>query len=587
MKVNEKVDALRKAMKKNGLAVWVINGTDPHESEYVNQRWRSREFISGFTGSAGTVVITMDKALIWVDSRYFVQCANQIKRTCFEMKKVDGPEASNPYDWICENVRKNAKVGIAAETLMAADEKRLSQKGINICPCDDILNQVWEKRPAMPAFPVVEMPVELSGESVKSKIARIREKAKADGASYVLISSLDDIAWILNLRGSDIEDTPVFMAHLLIGPKDVKLFTPEERFNGVNLSEKDFTVLPYDSVCSELALVKGTVCLNPKRINMMLYSSLNKDNVTIIEKEEYSTLFKACKNDVELEGMRTAHILDGVAMVNFLATVASKKKSYTEVSIAEDLEEERALEESYCGPSFETIAGFAHHGAVVHYSATNKTDIPLTGNGLLVLDSGAQYECGTTDITRTLLFGKATKEQKKDYTLVLKGHLAMASQVFPKGTDGHALDVLAHQFLWNNGMTYFHGTGHGIGHRLSVHEGPQRVSINPSCAGIPLEKGMILSDEPGIYKEGKHGIRIENVVAVTPAFENEFGQFYTFETLTCCPYERKLIDVSLLTDEEINLIDGYHAWVYSKLKDMVDKSSLKYLKEATKPLGAK
>lgn len=583
MKVNEKVDELRNQMKKKGLAAWIINGTDPHNSEYVNARWRSREFISGFTGSAGIVVITMDKALIWVDSRYFVQCASQIKKTYFEMKKIDGPEASNPYQWLCENLKKNAKVGIASETLMVADERKLSDMGVKICPCEDILNKVWKDRPDMPSFPVVEMEEELCGESVKSKIERIRAKAKEDKASYVLVSSLDDIAWILNLRGSDIQDTPVFMSHLLIGPKDVKLFTPVERFKDVNLKDKNYKVLPYENVIEELSLVKGSICLNPKKINMQLFSAIGSD-VKIVEKEEYSTLFKACKNEEELSGMRAAHILDGVALVNFLAEVASKKNDYTEVSIALALEEERAMEESYLGPSFDTIAGFAHHGAVVHYSATKKTDIPITGNGLLVLDSGAQYTFGTTDITRTLLFGKATKEQKQDYTLVLKGHLALASQIFPKGTDGHQLDVLAHQFLWNNGMTYFHGTGHGVGHRLSVHEGPQRISISPLCAGITLEKGMVISDEPGVYKEGKHGVRIENLVAVTEAFENEFGTFYTFETLTCCPYERKLIDTSLLTDEEINLVDGYHAWVYSKLKDMVEPKALKYLKEATKPL---
>lgn len=585
MKINEKVEELRKLMKKNGLSAWIINGTDPHESEYVSDRWQSRKWISGFTGSAGIVVITMTKALIWVDSRYFVQCASQIKGTCFEMQKLNGPEATSYEDYLRDNLSKKDKVGISAETLMVGQERQYKAKGINIVSCDDLLDQIWTDRPKMCDYKVVKMDEIHCGETSLSKIERIRKALSEGGATHTLISSLDDIAWILNLRGSDIEDTPVFMAHLLIGPKKVQLFTPISRFKDIDLKKECYEVLPYDDIAKTLGEIKkATLRLNPDRINMKLFNAINKDSVKIQEGMEYSTDFKACKNEAELDGMRIAHVLDGVALVNFLATVKSKKYEFTELSIAQCLSDERSMEQDYLGPSFTTIAGFKEHGAVVHYSATKKTDKKIEGDGLLVLDSGGQYSCGTTDVTRTLLFGKATKEQKRDYTLVLKGHLALASCVFPKGTNGHQLDVLAHQFLWHKGMDYFHGTGHGVGCRLSVHEGPQRISSAVSASKVELKPGMVISDEPGVYKEGKHGIRIENLVAVVEDKKTEFGQFYTFEVLTCCPYERSLIDKTLLTEDEKAMVDAYHSWVYRCLSPLVNKEAQKYLKDATRPL---
>jgi len=585
MTVNERVEALRTQMKKAGLSAWIINGTDPHQSEYVCDRWHARRWISGFTGSAGTVIVTMDKALIWVDSRYFVQCAAQISGSVFEMRKIDGPEASSPLDFLRQNFGKGGKVGISAETLMITADERYRQNGIDIRATDDLLDVIWTDRPSMPENPVIKMDDSLCGMSAQEKINRIREMGHQKNEGYHLISSLDDIAWILNLRGSDINDTPVFLAHLLIGPDSVRLFTPKARFRDVK--PECYDVLPYDDVATVLSALKDTVIrINPERINMKMLNAISKaENVTISRGREYSTDLKAVKNPTELEGMRTAHILDGVALVNFLAMVKRNEFDFTEVSIAKALSDEREMEEDYLGPSFNTIAGFGAHGAVVHYSATEETDIPITGNGLLVLDSGGQYTCGTTDVTRTLLFGKATQEQKEDYTLVLKGHLALAGQIFPKGTTGHQIDALAHQFLWQKGMDYFHGTGHGVGYRLSVHEGPQRISSKQGTGDpVPLEAGMVISDEPGIYKEGKHGIRIENLVAVTEAMKTEFGQFLTFEVLTCCPYERDLIDKDMLTQDEIDMVDEYHRWVREMLIDMVDESSRDYLISATELL---
>ncbi|MBO6001146.1 MAG: aminopeptidase P family protein [Spirochaetales bacterium] len=585
MQVNERVESLRSQMKKAGLDAFIINGTDPHQSEYVSPRWHTRRWISGFTGSAGTVIITQKEALIWVDSRYFVQCADQIKGTVFEMRKTDGPEASSPIDYLQKNFSKNQKVGIAEETLMLSEKEEYKKKGINIQATEDLLDHIWKDRPQMPDYPVEKMDDALCGLSGSQKIEEIRKLGHQNSEDYHLISSLTDIAWILNLRGTDVEDTPVFLAYLLIGPKDVKLFTPKSRFK--NVKPDCYSVHEYDDVTQELSKLSNvTVRFDPEKTNMKLASALEKANgVKISRGRDYSSDLKAVKNDAELEGMRIAHILDGVAMVNFLAQVKSGEYDFTEVTIAEALSQERELEEDYLGPSFSTIAGFGAHGAVVHYSATEETDIPITGNGLLVLDSGGQYSCGTTDITRTILFGKATREQKEDYTLVLKGHLALSSQVFPKGTSGHQLDVLAHQFLWQRGMNYFHGTGHGVGFRLSVHEGPQRISAKPDKGEpVTLEPGMVLSDEPGLYKEGKHGIRIENLVAVTEAQTTDFGQFYTFEVLTCCPYERDLIVKSMLTADERRMVDEYHQWVRDMLIDMVDEEAKSYLIEATKPL---
>lgn len=572
-------------MSKAGLDAWIINGTDPHQSEYVSPRWHTRRWISGFTGSAGTVIVTRKEALIWVDSRYFVQCADQIRGTCFEMRKTDGPEASSPVDFLQKHFSNNGKIGIAEETLMLSEEEEYRKKGINIQATEDLLDNIWKDRPPMPDYPVEKMDDDLCGLSASQKIEEIRKLGHQNNEDYHLISSLTDIAWILNLRGSDVEDTPVFLSYLLIGPHDVKLFTPKSRFR--NVKPDCYSILDYEDVTKELSKLSDVkVRLDPEKTNMKLVSALGKaDGVRISRGRDYSTDLKAVKNSAELEGMRIAHILDGVAMVNFLAMVKSGKYDFTEVTIADALAQERELEEDYLGPSFSTIAGFGAHGAVVHYSATEETDIPITGNGLLVLDSGGQYSCGTTDITRTLLFGKATREQKEDYTLVLKGHLALSSQVFPKGTSGHQLDVLAHQFLWQHGMNYFHGTGHGVGFRLSVHEGPQRISAKQEKGEpVTLKPGMVLSDEPGIYKEGKHGIRIENLIAVTESQTTDFGQFYSFEVLTCCPYERDLIVKSMLTADERHMVDEYHRWVREMLIDMVDEEAKDYLTEATKPL---
>ncbi|MCQ2397913.1 MAG: aminopeptidase P family protein [Sphaerochaetaceae bacterium] len=558
--VNEKISRLRKLLAQKGLSAWIVNGSDPHRSEYVCDRWQTRRWLSGFTGSAGTVVVTAQQAVIWVDSRYFIQCAEQIRGTCFEMRHLDGPDSSKPSDFL--SGMKN--VGIAAETLSIAAMREYKAKGVEICPCEDFIDELWVDRPSIPNGYIEVIEDEICGESSDSKMGRIREKMKQDGVNWCLLSSLDDIAWVTNRRGCDVKNTPVFLSYLLIGENDVKLFCGET----------------YGQVFQALEGLSGTVRLDPHKVNLKLFNCIH---TKVQEGSDYTVLMKACKNETELNGMRLAHIMDGVAMVNFLAHFKScKKGEFSELSVIEELEEEREREESYLGPSFDTLAGFGEHGAVVHYRADAESDRKICKNGLLVLDSGGHYLCGTTDITRTVLIGRAAKKQKEDYTLVLKGHLALASQSFPEGTTGHQLDVLAHAPLWNQGLNYFHGTGHGVGFRLSVHEGPHNISVR--YKDVPLQEGMVVSDEPGIYREGSHGVRIENLVAVVPSMKTDYGEFLTFETLTCCPYERELIEKSMLTAEEIDLIDTYHSWVFGKLKKLVDRESLKYLEEATKPL---
>ena len=586
MTVNEKIYALRKVMKENDLDAYIINGTDPHQSEYVSECWQTRAFISGFTGSAGTVIITQYDAYIWVDSRYFIQCELEIKDTEFRMKKIDGTEAETINDYL-KSLGSDKSIGISAETITISEIKEYEKEGIKIKPVPDLLNIIWENRPAIPCFPVIKLSDKLCGKSVKEKIEDLRKKIKSVNADCTLISSLDDIAWILNLRGSDINNCPVFISYLFIDENNAILYTSLEHFKKIKTENLLYKIEDYNNISDKLSNLNScSIYLNPEKTNMYLYSKINKDNVKIIFGNDYSTLMKACKNTSEIEGMINAHIQDGAAMVNFLSEVYSTYTSekYNELSLAKLLEEKRKKSKDYINPSFDTISAYKEHGAIVHYSATAQTNKDISGNGLLVLDSGGQYKMGTTDITRTLLFGKATKEQKIDYTLVLKGHLALTKQCFPQKTTGLQLDILAHQFLWNQGLNYYHGTGHGVGCRLNVHEGPQRISSHANAGKVALEEGMIISNEPGLYKEGKHGIRIENLIYVTSYMETDFGKFYKFNTLTCCPYEKKLILKEMLTAEEIEQINTYHTWVYRQLKNLVDKTSLPYLRESTLPL---
>ncbi|MGD1823301.1 MAG: aminopeptidase P family protein [Pleomorphochaeta sp.] len=592
MDVNDKLIKLREIMLREKLDAYYINGTDPHNSEYVCNRWKTREFISGFSGSAGSVLVTKDKAYLWVDSRYFIQADQQTEGTEFIVMKQEINNTPTPKVFIKENFEKGSRIGFSKDTLMIEEKKEYQKEctNVEIVTTEDLLDEFWTDRDFIPENKVDELSVELTGFSRAQKLNMIRIYLNETKADYAFISSLDDIAWTLNLRGSDIDYNPVFISYLLVSKEKAYLFTSLKRFSTEIFENvtKDLEVYPYEELVSKLKEIiekDKTILLNEKRVNTLLEDDISELNLNVINELEVTTRLKACKNETELEGMRRAHLLDGVALVNFLASLDFKDGKYSEIALSNELEKQRRRNKECLNLSFNTISAFKENGALCHYSVSEDSSKKIDCNGLLVLDSGGTYQSGTTDVTRTLLFGEATEDEIRDYTLVLKGHIALALQTFPKGTTGSQLDVLARQFLWNYGLTYFHGTGHGVGHRLNVHEGPQRISTVYN--EYQLQKGMVISDEPGLYKEGRYGIRIENLVAVQNDIETEFGQFLHFEILTLCPYERKLIDISLLDEKEINYVNSYHSWVYEELKDFVDDSALEYLIRATQPLQIK
>lgn len=586
--INERVKELRKKLEKEGLSAYYITGTDPHQSEYVAPRWRTREFISGFTGSAGTVIVTLDKALLWVDSRYFLQGEEETKDSEFVLMKQGLSGVPSPLEWMKENLKKGEKVGVDESTISIENfismEKSLNEKGIVLTATSDLLDSIWENRPSIPNTKCVAMKDEYAGFTAAAKVNFVRIKLRQKGAQWTFISGIDDIAWLTNLRANDIPCNPVFVSYAFISLKEAILFVDDSRFSEELKSEveKVFTLKDYNSVSLTLSSLtkKGVGLYSSKKVSYSFAQYLCKKRN--IDELDITTILKSRKNPVEMEGMRRAHFLDGVAFANFMASLDCLG-SYTELEIAKMFENERKKMEGYLGPSFEPISAFREHGAVVHYSPDEKSDKKVEGHGLLVLDTGSQFEFGTTDLTRTLLFGAdATEEEKKDYTIVLKGHLALARQIFPKGTVGSQLDVLAKQFLWCSLENYMHGTGHGVGCRLNVHEGP--VNISSRLLDVALESGMVVSDEPGLYKAGRYGIRIENLIACQSYGSSEFGEFYNFEVLSMVPYERKLIDVRYLTDIEIAQINAYHQWIKDQLIDYVFDETKPWLEEATAPL---
>jgi len=586
--INERLARLRVLMKERGIDAYYVTGTDPHMSEYVAPRWRTRAFISGFTGSFGYVIVTQDRACLWVDSRYYLQAEKEIEKGTFEMLK---DEESPLEEWLEENLSPGSVLAVEEKSISIRAfrklERRLSGCVKVAIDSEDLLDLIWKDRPAMPFSHLRAVDVAFAGLTSEDKLAKVRAELRKKGADCTFISSLDDIAWLTNLRGDDIRYNPVFLSFLFIDSERAVLFASRERFSDevYRIVEKDFEVREYDRAYEDLMqLVHGSAYYDPGKVNMGFSSVLFKEESSSRCGLDITTSLKARKNELELRGMRRAHKMDGIAFANFMAKLNTVPDgSLTEMDVSEAFERERMRMDGYLGPSFAPISGFAENGAIVHYSATGESNRKIDKDGLLVLDTGSQFYYGMTDLTRTLLFGKATQEQKNDYTLVLKGHLALASQRFIEGTRGYQLDVLAHQFLWTAGMTYRHGTGHGVGCNLNVHEGPMRIS--PAPIDVPLEEGMILSDEPGVYKEGKHGIRIENLVAVQKDAMTSFGQFYTFEVLSLVPYERKLIEVRLLSDSEIKLINAYHEWVREELIDEVDEDARAYLEEATSPIA--
>lgn len=587
--INNRIAALRAHIAQEQIQAFITPSTDPHLSEYVAPHWQSREWISGFTGSAGTVVVTAKDAGLWTDSRYFLQAARQLEGTCITLYKEMLPETPNIPEFLSAHLQEGDCVGIDGKMFSAEEvehlQKELKKSGIRIKSIADPIQLLWTDRPAMPLAPAFVYDTKYAGMSFTEKLPAVRQAMEAAGADSLLLSALDEIAWLLNIRGNDVHCNPVVVSYLLIEKDKVNYFvqpqkvTPEltEYFNVNGIS-----VHPYEEIGDYLNSFNAhSILMNPAKTNYAIYSAI-RPGCLIINGASPVALLKAIRNKQEIAGIHAAMQRDGVALVKFLkwldeAVPAGKE---TEISVDKKLHTFRAAQPLYMGESFDTIAGYKEHGAIVHYEATPETDVTLKSEGFLLLDSGAQYLDGTTDITRTIALGPLTEEEKTDYTLILKGHIALAMAVFPEGTRGAQLDVLARMPIWKERMNYLHGTGHGVGHFLNVHEGPQSIRMNENP--VALQPGMVTSNEPGVYKAGSHGIRTENLVLTVPAGEGMFGKYLKFETLTLCPICRKGIIKELLTAEEIGWLNDYHRTVYEKLSPDLNNDEREWLKEACK-----
>ena len=587
--INNRLHQLRMWLKLNNLQAFVIPSTDPHLSEYPASHWKSREWISGFTGSAGTVVITANKAGLWTDSRYFLQAAEQLEGTDIVLYKEMLPGTPGITDFLASQLKPGETVGLDGRmfsiTQFEQIKAELEKHAIGVQPCPDPMEEIWEDRPAIPEAPAFIYDLKYAGVNCADKIETIRQELKKQGATSVMLSALDEIAWTLNLRGNDVHCNPVVVSYLLITHKEAIYFissgkvTPEVK---TYLNQHGVTLHDYQETEAYLsALKEPDILMNADKTNYSIYSAVHPD-CKIIRGESPVSLLKAIRNEQEIAGLHEAMRKDGVALVKFLKWLEEALPSgrETELSIDRKLHEFRAGQELYMGESFDTIAGYKEHGAIVHYSATQESNTTLQPKGFLLLDSGAQYLDGTTDITRTIALGELTEEEKTDYTLILKGHIALAMAVFPEGTRGAQLDVLARMPLWTHRMNFLHGTGHGVGHFLSVHEGPQSIRMNENP--VVLQSGMVTSNEPGVYKAGSHGIRTENLTLVRKAGEGLFGNYLEFETITLCPICTKGIIKEILTTEELQWLNNYHRKVYDVLSPALNEEEKAWLKEATK-----
>ena len=589
--IKERVHALRIAFRPNNIKAFIIPSTDPHLSEYVAPYWMSREWISGFTGSAGTAVILMDKAGLWTDSRYFLQAEKELEGSGITLYKEMLPETPSITKFLCQNLKPGESVSIDGKMFSVQQVEQMKEDlapyQLQVNLFSDPLKNIWKDRPSMPDAPAFIYDVKYAGKSCGEKVAAIRTELKKKGIFALFLSSLDEIAWTLNLRGSDVHCNPVIVSYLLVTQDEVVYFiSPEKITQEVNeyLQEQQVSLRKYDEAESFLNSFTGeNILIDPKKTNYAIYSAINPA-CKVVRGESPVTLLKAIRNEQEIAGIHHAMQRDGVALVKFLkwleASVLSGKE--TELSVDRKLHEFRAAQPLYMGESFDTIAGYKEHGAIVHYSATEESDVTLQSKGFLLLDSGAQYLDGTTDITRTIALGELTEEEKTDYTLILKGHIALAMAKFPAGTRGAQLDVLARMPIWSHGMNFLHGTGHGVGHFLSVHEGPQSIRMNENP--IVLLPCMVTSNEPGVYMAGSHGIRTENLTLVCKDKEGMFGEYFKFETITLCPICKKGIIKEMLTAEEVKWFNDYHQTVYKKLSPSLNEEEKKWLLEATKAI---
>lgn len=576
-------------MQSKSISAYITYSTDPHSGEYAPAHWESRKWITGFTGSAGTAVITSDDGGLWTDSRYFIQAEEQLTDTGLKLFKERMPETPSIPQWLCRVLKKGERVGIDGYTtsLQTVNELKneLSDYGIEVVMVEDPYKTIWNDRPDLPDNKPFILEEKYSGESASSKISTIRNHISNTGTDYILISALDEIAWTLNMRGTDIECNPLFVSYLLISEKEATLYINKNKLTETTvdyLQSQGVGHRNYENIESDLTAISGRKIAMSPSINFAMYNAASEHNTVFIQASPVSK-YKAVKNQIEINGFRNAMLRDGVAMVRFLIWLQKNigNGNPTELSIDEQLYKERSAMENFRGISFATIAGYQEHGAIVHYEADEHSASILRPEGLLLIDSGAQYLDGTTDITRTIPLGPTTEEQKKDYTLVLKGFIQLAMAEFPQGTCGTQLDVLARLAMWKEGINYGHGTGHGVGHFLNVHEGPHQIRMNN--VPTPLQPGMTVTNEPGIYRAGKYGIRTENTMLTVPSRKTDFGEFYKFEQLTLCPINTETILWGMLSSEEISWLNEYHETVYSKLSPLLSDEEKQWLRNATNP----
>lgn len=593
--INQRLEKLREVMRREHLSAFIFPSTDAHQSEYVADHWQGRAWISGFNGSAGTAVVTMRSAALWTDSRYFIAAEEQLRGTEFQLMKLKVEGTPTISDWIaselsqnedeCREVGLDGMVNSYNDTMALISDLRKAG-GITVRTNFDPLEQIWMNRPAIPENPVEIQSLNFAGETVDDKIQRIRKALREHHADGILVSALDDIAWTLNLRGTDVHCNPVFVSYLLISSDQVSLFVNPKKISSevkAYLDEHGISLFDYNQVEEGLeSYADYNILLDGDETSFCLWKSVKCQE--IIAAKSPIPVMKAVKNATEIEGYHRAMLRDGVAMVKFLKWLkpAVEAGGQTEMSIDKKLTSLRAEQNLFRDISFDTIAGYQAHGAIVHYEATPETDAPLLPEGLILIDSGAQYQDGTTDITRTIALGPVTEEMKHVYTLVLKGHIQLELAKFPDGASGTQIDALSRECMWCEGYNFLHGTGHGVGSYLNVHEGPHQIRME--WKPTPLRAGMTVTDEPGLYLKGKFGVRIENTLLIKDFVETTFGKFLQMESLTLCPIDTAPIDVDMLLLEEVEWLNAYHREVFEKLSPYLEDEEVGWLAEATKPL---
>ncbi len=586
----KKVNKLREIMKNKNIDHYIITSNDPHQSEYVADRYRGRAYISGFTGSAGTLLVSAESSKLWTDGRYFIQAENDLKDSGIDLMKMRTPGYPTLEEYIKDNVKEGEVVGFDGNCYSTNGYKKLvelaEENNFKIELNNDLLNEVWEDRPSLPKDKIILHHVKFCGESSTDKLLKVRDKMKELKSESFILTSLDDIAWLFNIRGNDVKFNPVAMAYAIILKNEATLYIDKDKVTDEIISEfkcKNITIKEYDEILNDVKILTGSVYIDPAKVNASIFNAISK-GVKVIEGINITTNLKSIKNETELRNLENCQVRDGVAMVRFIKWLKESvgNVKVTEISATEKLSSIRAEGEYSKGDSFGTIAGYKEHAAMMHYSANEESDYEILNEGMFLVDSGGQYLDGTTDITRTFVMGDITEEEKRDFTLVLKGHINLSMAKFLRGTTGVNLDILARGPLWKYGIDYKCGTGHGVGFFLNVHEGPQ--GITPQNNTVVLEPGMILTNEPGIYKEGKYGIRTENTLVVVKDKTTEFGDFYRFDTISYCPIDLNGVVKEMLSLEELEWLNNYHETVYNKLSPFMNDIEKKFLKELTRAL---